>query len=148
VTKQETFAAAFTGQWIGEKQGCTMPAHLWEISQHGNYLWLRTRWEDESPSSSGHFSAQMVPGEFAFKILGEREYKATLLDRQHFIIPDWCSGSTGPVEEDGPSYDVIFSRPGIAELTARAVYLKSLETNALAEDADQSTNLATSPKGK
>jgi hypothetical protein len=116
--------ASFTGQWIGQTQGCDMPAHLWEITQYGDYLHLVTRWEGET--SSAHFQAKLVPGEPAFEIAYVEDGKATLVDKQHFIIPRWCWGSTKPNEKNG-YFDVVFSRPGIAELTAHAAYLKSLE---------------------
>ena len=77
--------ASFTGQWIGETQGYEMPAHLWEITQYGDYLSLRTRWEGEN--TWAHFSAQLVPGEPAFQIMSTdpKNAKATLVDKQHFV---------------------------------------------------------------
>jgi hypothetical protein len=129
--------AAFTGQWIGETQGCEMPAHLWEITQQGSYLLLKTRWEGES--TSGHFLANIVPGEAAFLIPGnryEREHKALLIDKQHFVIPDWCTGTKKGWDGVSPTYDVIFSRPGIGELTAQSAYLKNLEQRKAANSQD------------
>jgi len=38
----------FSGRWIGETQGCEMPAHIWEIAQHGTLLVISMRWENES----------------------------------------------------------------------------------------------------
>jgi hypothetical protein len=123
--KNEETLALFVGRWIGETQGYEMPAHIWEITRQGNYLWLMTRWEGET--QSGGFYAEIVAGELAFKIRGtNNDFKATLLDKQHFVIPGWCTNDVR--NNQGPSYDVIFSRPGIAELTAREVYLKSLES--------------------
>jgi hypothetical protein len=118
--------ASFTGQWIGETQGYDMPAHLWEITQYGDYLHLMTRWEGES--TSARFQAQLVPGEPSFQILymGGEGGKATLVDKQHFVIPGWCWGTTRVKDGKIGEFDVVFSRPGIAELTGRAAYLKSL----------------------
>jgi hypothetical protein len=133
--KQDTSinGAAFTGQWIGETQGCEMPAHLWDITQQGSYLRLRTRWEGESTFM--HFYAELVPGEPAFSIGGtRRDFKATLIDKQHFVIPEWCNGSREDWDGESSTYDVIFSRPGIGELTARSAYLKSLEQSKAAEE--------------
>jgi hypothetical protein len=115
--------ASFTGQWIGETQGIEMAAHIWEIHQQGNLLVLTTRWEGETEAET--FYARLVPGEPAFQIMVPDENKATLLDKQHFVILGWCW--------DG-RYDVIFSRPGLAELTARAVYLNSLNKKYLGSD--------------
>jgi hypothetical protein len=111
----------FLGSWVGQTQGCDMPAHLWEITLFGPHLRIHTRWEGETESVQ--FIGRLVPGEPAFTV---SKSKATLLDRQHFVIPGWCSNDRR--KSEGPSYDVIFSRPGIAELTARAVYQRSLET--------------------
>ena len=93
-----------------------MPAHLWEITQYGAYLYLKTRWEGESTFTT--FRADLVPGEAAFTIPGmgkEEDFKATLIDKQHFVIPDWCTGTKGGWDGESPTYDVIFSRPGIGE---------------------------------
>lgn len=110
----------FLGSWVGQTQGCDMPAHLWEITAMGPNLRIHTRWEGETKSAE--FIGRLIPGEAAFTI-GKNKAKATLLDRQHFVIPGWCSNDRR--DGKGPSYDVIFSRPGIAELTARAVYRRS-----------------------
>lgn len=105
----------FSGRWVGETQGCEMPAHIWEISQHGASLVISMRWENESSASRVH--ARVLPDEAAFMI---DEHKATLVDPQHFIIPGWDTNDTRGGE--GLAYDVVFSRPGIAELTAAAVW--------------------------
>ena len=117
----------FTGRWIGETQGYPMPAHIWEITQQGVWLHIATRWEGESRVAT--FLGQMVPNELAF-MLGSAPSKAILVDKQHFVVAGWCTndkrGGTGP------DYDVVFSRPGIAELTARqayAQYLKQIASN-------------------
>jgi hypothetical protein len=72
----------------------------------------------------------LVPGEAAFTL--GNQFRATLVDPQHFIIPDWDTNDTRSSE--GPHYDVVFSRPGIAELTARAVWLKHRERLSTAEN--------------
>jgi hypothetical protein len=126
--------AAFTGQWIGETQGYDMPAHIWEITQQGNFLFLRTRWEGET--TYAHFYASAVPGEPSFEISGTDNGKATLVDKQHFVIPGWCWGTLSEKDGKKGNFDVVFSRPGIAELTARAAYLKSLEARKAGEDSN------------
>jgi hypothetical protein len=113
----------FTGRWIGETQGCAMPAHIWEITQQGFGLMIATRWEGEIEVVT--FFGQLVPNERAFILPGGNPSKAILIDKQHFVIAGWCTndkrGGTGP------DYDVVFSRPGIAELTARQAYNQYLE---------------------
>jgi hypothetical protein len=111
----------FEGRWIGATQGCDMPAHIWEITQRGRSLTIETRWEDAGRVT--RIYGTLVPDEAAFT-LGDR-FRAILVDPQHFIIPEWDTNDTR--SGDGPHYDVVFSRPGIAELTARAVWLKHHE---------------------
>jgi hypothetical protein len=111
----------FEGRWIGATQGCDMPAHVWEITQRDRYLTIETRWEDAGRVARMY--GVVLPGEPIFT-LGEK-FRATLVDPQHFIILGW---DTNDVRGDeGPHYDVVFSRPGIAELTARAAWLKHHE---------------------
>ena len=119
----------FTGRWIGETQGYQMPAHIWEITQQGFGLRISTRWE--GGTNVGTFSGRLVPNEPAFLISGENASKAVLIDKQHFVIAGWCTNDArGGV---GPDYDVVFSRPGIAELTARQAYTRYLELLSQAE---------------
>jgi hypothetical protein len=118
----------FEGRWIGATQGCDMPAHVWEITQHGRYLTIETHWEDTGRVT--RIYGALLPGEPAFK-LGDA-FRATLVGPQHFIIPGWDTNDTRGGE--GPHYDVVFSRPGIAELTARAVWLKHREQLSTAEN--------------
>jgi len=113
----------FTGRWIGETQGYPMPAHIWEITQQPYGLLIATRWEGEAKVVT--FFAQLVSGEPAFIIPGsEKRSKATLVDKQHFVIAGWCTNDARG--GSGPDYDVVFSRPGIAELTARQAYTRYL----------------------
>jgi hypothetical protein len=99
-----------------------MPAHIWEITQQGFGLLISTRWE--GGTDVGSFSGRLVAGEPVFLISGENSSRAILVDKQHFVVPGWCTNDTrGGV---GPNYDVIFSRPGIAELTARQAYQQYL----------------------
>jgi hypothetical protein len=116
----------FTGRWIGETQGYAMPAHIWEITQQGYGLMISTRWEGATKVTS--FFGTLVPNESAFTIHGSRLFKAILVDKQHFVIPDWCTNDAR--DGAGPDYDVVFSRPGIAELTARQAYAQYLEQRA------------------
>lgn len=105
----------FHGTWIGETQGCTMPAHRWEIRQRGAQLSIRTVWEGQPTAST--FPGRVLPDEPAFAV---GRFKAILLDAQHFVIPGWdTNDARGGI---GPDYDVVFSRPGLAELTAAAAW--------------------------
>lgn len=113
----------FTGRWVGETQGCRMAAHIWEITQQGIGLLISTRWEGESHVAT--FFGQPIRGEKSFEIHGSKLFKAILVDKQHFVIAGWCTNDRR--ENVGPDYDVVFSRPGIAELTARQAYRRYLE---------------------
>ena len=112
----------FTGRWVGETQGYPMTAHIWEITQQGFGLMVTTRWEGETKVST--FFCRLIPNQRAFLLPGEKQSRAILVDKQHFVIPGWCTNDArGGL---GPDYDVVFSRPGIAELTARQAYAQYL----------------------
>jgi hypothetical protein len=113
----------FTGRWIGETQGYPMPAHIWEITQQGFGLRISTRWENGTNVAT--FFGRLVPNETAFVLSGSKHFKAILIDKQHFVIAGWCTNDAR--DGSGPDYDVVFSRPGIAELTARQAYNHYLE---------------------
>ncbi len=114
-----TTGVRFDGIWIGETQGYDMPAHHWEIQQNERYLRIATRWEGEPANSRNTFTAWIVEGEAAFTI---NSFKAVLVDPQHFIIYGWDTNDKR--SGVGEAFDVVFSRPGIAELTAHAVWLR------------------------
>ena len=120
----------FTGRWIGETQGYAMPAHVWEITQQGFGLMVSTRWEGETKVAT--FFCRLIPDQLAFLLPGDKQTRAILIDKQHFVIPGWCTNDArGGV---GPDYDVVFSRPGIAELTARQAYARHLSQIAQTEN--------------
>jgi len=130
---------AFTGTWIGKTQGYEMPAHVWDITEYGPYLLLSTRWE--SGTHVTRFHAEIVSGEQAFKIMGIDFAKATLIDDQHFVMPNWVFHKYHTENGENAGYDVVFSRPGAAELTAQTAYLKytgkSKNSETTDENADQ-----------
>jgi hypothetical protein len=97
-----------------------MPAHIWEIAHSGQRITIDTRWEDGTHVT--RLYGELLPGAQAFKL---DNFTATMVDAQHFIIPGWDTNDTRG--GDGPSYDVVFSRPGIAELTAHKAWLKHRE---------------------
>jgi hypothetical protein len=117
MTQPSPTATLFTGRWIGETMEYDMPAHIWEIIQRGPRLEIRTRWEDRTRGQV--LSGWMVPGQPAFQI---GHFKASLVDPDHFIIPGWDTNDMRGGE--GPDYDVVFSRPGLPELTARDAWLR------------------------
>lgn len=107
--------SAFAGPWIGETMGHDSPAHVWEITVVGSMLHIHTQWEGEGNRTPMY--GMPLENEPAFRI--ERK-QAVLVDPQHFVIAGW---DTNDVRGNkGPHYDVVFSRPGIAELGAQEAY--------------------------
>jgi hypothetical protein len=106
----------FNGRWIGESQGVDRPAHIWEIRQVGDYVEIDNMWEGDP--SFRPMSAHLVEGEAAFDL--SEVHRAVMVDPQHFIIAGWDMLYDG--EELIAEHDVVFSRPGIAELTAHQVW--------------------------
>jgi hypothetical protein len=115
MTTAEKHAALFAGRWVGETQGYSALAHLWEITQQGIQLLIDTRWEGEARST--RLRAKALADEPAF-LLGTT--RAVLLTPQHFVIPGWDTNDTRG--HSGPNYDVVFSRPGLAELRSTEVW--------------------------
>lgn len=105
------------GRWIGESQGCASPAHIWEIDQQGERLIIRTRWENGTTEM--RINGRLVGHATNFSI---GNAQAVMLDPLHFVVPGWDTNDIrGGV---GPAYDVVFSRPGLPELTAGAAYIR------------------------
>lgn len=110
----------FEGRWIGETQDCSSPAHLWHIRLRGNWVEVQTVWEGHE-TIGRPMRCALIADEPAFEIEGEHQtFRALLVDPQHFIIEGWDTNDMRGNE--GPDYDVVFSRPGIAELNARNVW--------------------------
>ena len=108
----------FNGRWIGESQGTDRPAHIWEIRQVGDYVEIDNMWEGDP--SFRPMSAHLVEGEAAFDLSDVR--RAVMVDPQHFIIAGWDTIYDG--DELIAEHDVVFSQPGIAELTAHQVWVE------------------------
>lgn len=111
------------GQWVGATQGYAMPAHVWQITQQGTRLLIATRWEGSSEIT--RLYARLAPNGAGFEI-NNGQFHALLLGPQHFVVPGWdTNDARGDI---GPHYDVIFARPGIAELAAPARYRRYLSS--------------------
>ena len=121
----------FLGPWVGETQGCEMPAHLWSIrDQYGmSHVTIDTTWEGASGVGGLLALLRDFEGQPAFWLESYKPHAtglALLVDASHFVIPDWDTNDTrGHL---GPSFDVIFSRPGVAELNARDVWRRFVKT--------------------
>ena len=106
----------FEGRWIGETVEGDSPAHLWHIRLRGTWLEIQTVWEGHE-TIGRPMRAALINDEPAFEIeTVKKTFRAALVDPQHFIIAGWDTNDMR--NNEGPDYDVIFSRPGIAELSA------------------------------
>jgi len=121
----------FIGHWIGETMvaglsavagpsAAESPAHIWEIHRSNNTLIIHTRWEHETVPG-GYFSALVPTDTPAFELQTETHlFVVTLVDSQHFIIRNWDTNDVRGGK--GAHLDVVFSRLGVAELQAQAVW--------------------------
>jgi hypothetical protein len=105
----------FSGQWVGESMGRETAPWLWRISIHHNAVFIYPR--DESGADAGYLSGQLDASGAGFVLYDQTRYAgaARVLDADHFLLAGFDA------HEDA-SNDVVFSRPGLAELNARAVY--------------------------
>jgi hypothetical protein len=108
----------FNGRWIGETQGADRPAHIWDIRQAGEYVNIDNLWEGDS--SYRTMAGRLVEGQAAFDL--SETSRAVMVGPQHFIIAGWDTIYDGDVLL--AAFDVVFSRPGIAELTAHQVWVE------------------------
>lgn len=106
----------FDGRWIGESQGVDRPAHIWEIRQVGEYVEIENMWEGDP--SFRVMTGRLVEGQAAFDL--SESHRAVMLDPQHFVVAGWDEIFADAKQI--AAYDVVFSRPGIAELTAHQVW--------------------------
>jgi hypothetical protein len=108
----------FSGRWIGETQDCpsNRPAHIWEITERGTWADIDNLWEGDPQFRT--MTAQLVPDQAAIEL--SENHQAIMVDPQHFVIVGWDAITEN--NQIVAEYDVIFSRPGIAELTAHQVW--------------------------
>jgi hypothetical protein len=106
----------FAGQWIGESMGIdTSPAHLWRIEQQGRNLYIYHRWEGEVQDHPGRFWAYTSEDSTCFyRDYKEEQLWGELIDPDHYVLAAWDTNDVRG--HSGPAYDVVFSRPGVAEL--------------------------------
>lgn len=128
----------FIGRWIGQTQGDERPAHLWEIFP-GSAPYMLTILASRENNSQVRMHTAVLRSQDSFMVYQPvirfsidpsrqaldsqtPDFKAVLVDSQHFIIPGWDTKETP--NNPGPAYDVVFSRPGLAELVAHEVWLR------------------------
>ena len=121
----------FAGPWVGQTMGHDSPAHIWEITftSFGDtfrYASIATCWEGEA--SRRTLSPNIVEdGEATLLDFGYKRV-AVPIGTQHFVIPKWDTNDIR--SKKGRNFDVVFSRPGVAELGAHEAYQRYLELKA------------------
>jgi hypothetical protein len=115
-------AFRLSGEWIGESMEIdTSPAHIWHIEHSGRNLYVMHRWEDETSFKSGTLWYFVSEDGHTLHM----DYKCDhalghVLDADHFIMYGW---DTNDIRGNiGPAYDVVFSRQGLAELSAARLW--------------------------
>lgn len=111
-----------SGEWIGESMEIdTSPAHIWHIEQHGRNVYITHRWEDETTFKPGTFWFYLsADGRTFHPNFKCKSPKGQLLDDDHFVMYGWDTNDIrGGI---GPAYDVVFSRQGLAELSAARIW--------------------------
>jgi hypothetical protein len=105
----------FSGQWVGESMGRETHAWLWRIAVHGAAVFIYPR--DEAGIEVGYLSGQLAASGDAFSLYDQRAYGgvARVLGADHFLLRGFDT-------HEGSAHDVVFSRPGLPELGARALY--------------------------
>jgi len=119
------------GPWVGETVGHDSPAHIWEIKivrpiASLPYASIFTRWEGETKQA--RFDLWLEEGEGDARLRFDGHGSMVWVDGQHFVVPKWDTNEVR--DHKGPAYDVVFSRPGIPELTAHDAYQRYLKTKA------------------
>jgi hypothetical protein len=97
------------GDWVG--QGVAPSPALWQLHVQGRRATL-AQFNEDQPQQVARFDCRLSETPFTFT-LGEpcEEFIGFALGESHLVITGLDDGN-----------DVIFSRPGLAELTAHDVY--------------------------
>jgi len=128
---------SFSGPWVGETMGHDSPAHVWEIEVRGVYVTIRSSWEGETKRAD--MEGKLDEEARAFT-LGQR--KAIAIGAQHFVIEKWDTNDMR--NSKGRNFDVVFSRPGIAELRAKDIYRRYLDDKP-AREAEHAARFGRAP---
>jgi hypothetical protein len=108
----------YAGLWIGETMGTDKsPAHLWRIVQRGDDLTIYHRWEGEESEKALPFRVTLNTERRSFELY---ETTAWFINDEYFVVPGWDTNDLR--DSRGPHFDVVFSRPGLGELHARAMW--------------------------
>jgi hypothetical protein len=113
----------FGGVWIGEsmREGDGEPhTVMWNITQRGASIFIYPS-SGEDGAGTGYFSGAVSDDGLRFElfIIPGGHAAGRLLDADHFLMPNWDA------PEGSAPADMVFSRPGLAELRSRAVWAAS-----------------------
>jgi hypothetical protein len=107
----------FAGRWIGESmRESAQQVVIWRIVESSSYVFVYPT--DESGNEpSGYFSGVVAADGLTFWLNDSNHgaSHARILDVDHFVMTRWDRSTQ-------PACDVVFSRPGLPELSARAVW--------------------------
>lgn len=107
----------FGGLWIGESMRPEAgPALVWRIKQSGTNIFVYPRLENEQ-HDSGYFSGSVSADGDSFRLNNVPPDRgiARRIDDDHFYIAAFDDAGA-------QLHDVVFSRPGVPELTARQAW--------------------------
>ena len=107
--------AQLNGEWVGERMATAMAYESWHMLVKAP--WARIERRDATGAHverfEGYISTAGMPFTFGHAVEGMR---VTVLDPRHLLVI-WTQGKDVSAGED-----IVFSRPGIDELTAEKAY--------------------------
>ena len=122
----------FSGLWIGESMRPDAgQALVWRVRQSGASIFIYPRLESDQ-HDTGYFSGS-VSGDgnsFTLNNVPPDRGMARSIDDDHFFV-------AGFDDTGAPPHDVVFSRPGVPELTARQVWTEAVRDAARHHAAGQ-----------
>ena len=107
-----------TGRWVGKTLGCETRLHQWVIIQHGDFLNIYSRWDDE-PRLRLYNRWVIVRGKIFTLYTTDGEYQARIRNPESFIVLGWIR----------ETYNVVFQRK---DKGAKAVFYRILLRTLLA----------------
>jgi hypothetical protein len=108
----------FVGDWVGEPLCPNAPTLRWHINQIDDTLRISMQREDTPGEQRQLMAVVSVEGRRFWVAVGAGvASEATLLDDDHFVLPAFWP-HFGGLLDDAAEADIVFSRPGLAELTA------------------------------
>lgn len=115
-----SISIALAGTWIGATREDDV-THVWRVVQRGQSAFIyATLNEQGEQSTENYYSARIQSNQLL--INGSPHAVASLIDVDHFVLPRWHG-----------ERDMLFSRQGLAELSADAAWLRYARRRTLVE---------------